>query len=546
MTKRQKAKGKRQKEESRRFALLLPFSFFLLPSLLGCGRSSAEPVRLILLSPHRDEIRAEVGQAFQEWFGQRTSARAMAARQAVASWLHSPGAAERAAADAALSALLEDWRPDEPGELRAAYNAWRAESTPTHGQALLEALDQWRQPPVEVVWQDLGGTSQITRYVEARFKDNPAGIGVDLVFGGGTDQFLRFAKAERLEPVTMPAALLARIPQQLNGNPLYDPQGRWYGPMLSSFGILYNRGVLERLGLPEPGQGSAAKGWDYLAQPNLGGWVSAGDPRQTGSVHMVYEIILQSRSWDEGFRLLMRLGANTHSFIRDSGTLTRMVTSGEVAAAGNVDANALTAVGLDPAILGYYLPPGETIINADAIAVLKGAPHAGLARAFVEFTLSDAGQRLLLLRPGLPGGPRRYPVCRLSVVPALYRQYPPAERSVGNANPFEIHSSVPYDSKLGFARSDALNDLFGAWVVDAHPELAEAWRAVCQGPLPPEERANLTRELFEPPLKNKEELTAYAERIEHASPRERTETINRWGAEARQRYRDIRRACGTP
>src|SRR5262249_60005178 len=103
----------------------------------------------------------------------------------------------------------------------------------------------------------------------------------------------------------LPASLFQdRIRPQLNGIPLYDPEARWFGPMLSSFGILYNRAVLGRIGQPEP------RTWMDLGQPGLFGWVSAGDPRLTGSLHMVYEIVLQGQGWDKGFPLLLRLGAN--------------------------------------------------------------------------------------------------------------------------------------------------------------------------------------------------------------------------------------------
>jgi ABC-type Fe3+ transport system substrate-binding protein len=199
-----------------------------------------------------------------------------------------------------------------------------------------------------------------------------------VLFGGGTDVYLRFAEQGLLEPVDLPPPLRERIPPQLNGVPLYDPKGRWYGPVLSSFGILCNRTVLDRIGEPEPRQ------WADLGRPGLAGWVSAGDPRMAGSVHMVYEIVLQSAGWDAGVRLLLRLGANTHSFIRDSGTLTRTVSNGEVAAAGNLDANALTAVGRNPDAIAFHLPDGQTIINPDAMAVLRGAPEMDLAKGFVE------------------------------------------------------------------------------------------------------------------------------------------------------------------
>jgi ABC-type Fe3+ transport system substrate-binding protein len=439
----------------------------------GCGSSSPASVRLVLISPHRDEIREEVALAFQDWLRQRY--------------------------------------PDQT-------------------------------EPVEIVWQDIGGgTSQIAKYVKARFEGSPGGIGIDLLFGGGTDIFLRFAREGFLEPYTKDApqperiaALLKRIKPDLNGVPMYDPQGRWFGPVLSSFGILYNREVLKRIKQDEP------RTWADLGKPGFRSWVSAGDPRLTGSVHMVYEIILQSHGWEEGFSLLLRLGANTHTFIRDSGTLTRTVISGDVAAAGNVDVNAFSAVGRDPERMGYYLPKGETIINPDALAVFKGAPQRKLAWAFVEFTLSDAGQKVFLLRPGEPGGPRRYPLCRLSVVEELYEEYPPAKRSVAEANPFAVKNLITYNSDLGNRRWDALNDLFGAVVVDAHPDLAAAWKEVCQLP-EGEHKAKLEKDLFTPRC-SLAELEAHARSIRTESPRVRTERVNRWGEEARQHYRAIRRA----
>src|SRR5262249_6864561 len=149
------------------------------------------------------------------------------------------------------------------------------------------------------------------------------------------------SKTGYLAAVDLPRELFDndRIPKALNGVPLYDPGHRWYAPVLSSFGILSNLRVLERIGQPVP------RRWEDLGAPGLCRWVGAGDPRIAGSVHMVYEIILQEKGWDPGLSLLLRLAANARSFIRDSGTLTRQVSQGEVAAAGNIDVNALSAVG---------------------------------------------------------------------------------------------------------------------------------------------------------------------------------------------------------
>jgi ABC-type Fe3+ transport system substrate-binding protein len=455
----------------------------LAASVFGCavfGYADADAglPRLVLISPHRDELREEVALAFQDWL------------------------------------------------------------------AIHAASDPSLPPRCRVVWQDIGGgSSQILKYVNARFGDSQGqGIGIDLLFGGGTDIFLRLAKDGRLQPLTLPRGLIDRSPAQLNGVPLRDPEGRWQGPMVTSFGILCNRRVLGRIGVAPPDQGGD-HGWGYLADPALRGWIAAGDPRLTGSVHMVYEIILQSHGWDDGYSLLLRMGANAHSFIRDSGTLTRMVLNGEVAAAGTLDANGLGAVSRDPDGVLFYLPPGETIVNADALAVLQGAPNPALAKAFVEFMLSDAGQKLLILRPGLPGGPRRSPLCRLSVVEDLYRRYPPEERSIGAANPFTLHSTITYDAAKGSARWDALNDLFGATIMDAHPDLAAAWNTLATSHLPQAERLALEADLFRPPC-TEAELKEVTRRVADGGPRVRIATVNGWGDDARQRYRQVARQAG--
>jgi ABC-type Fe3+ transport system substrate-binding protein len=429
--------------------------------LTGCG--SAETAdRLVILSPHRDEIREEVARAFPVWYAAR------------------------------------------------------------HPEA----------PPVAVIWQDVGGgAAQIAKFVSSQFDVSPDGIGVDLLFGGGTDLYLRFAPRGYLAKIDLPRALFAheRIPATLNGVPLYDPGGRWYGVMLSSFGILSNLRVLERIGQPVP------KRWKDLGEPGLFRWVGAGDPRMTGSVHLVCEIILQREGFDRGMRLLLRLTANARGITRDSGTLTRIVSEGEVAASGNIDVNALSAVGLDPDGMTFVLPAGATVISPDSAAVLKGAPKPKLAEEFVEYLLSDAGQELFMLKPGAPGGPTHYALCRLSIVPALYRRYPSNERSTGDADPFTLGGAFDYKASIGQGRWDALNDLLGAVALDAQADLANAWQAVLISKISDGRRQALEEELFRPPCTDVE-LEAYAKRIATESPRYRAETVNRWAEEARRRY----------
>jgi iron(III) transport system substrate-binding protein len=513
--------------------LFATLASLLLPLVSGCGGSGPDAIPLVVVSPHRDEIREEVGWAFPGWFQQRTQAKIDRARAALQQTAREP-------IDAAFLDLFQDWNPTDLPEVHRAWQDWQIQATPARVEALGAALARWSPPPVRLVWFDVGGTSQIARYIDARYasqgRDPKEGIGIDVLFGGGTDTYIRFAGTGYLEKVTLPKAIQQRLRPDLNGVPLYDPQGRWYGAMLSSFGILYNRWVLERIGQPEPRQ------WADLGRPALQGWVNAGDPRWTGSAHMVYEIILQGQGWDDGFSQLLHLGANTHSFLTDSGRLTRSVSLGEVAAAGNVDANAFIALAQEPRILGYHLPAGETIINPDAVAVLLNTPRPGLARAFVEFLLDDAGQRLFFLQPGVPGGPRKYPLCRLSIVESLYEQYPLDQRSVGDVNPFAVQNTFTYNSKLGDRRWNALNDLIGAVIVDAHPDLFAAWQALIASSMSAGRRQQLEAELFAP-FCTEAELLEHARRIKEDGPRYRTEAVNAWGRAARERYQLVRKAA---
>jgi len=164
----------------------------------------------------------------------------------------------------------------------------------------------------ELEWLDVGGTSDAIRYVKSEFTRSPAGIRIDLFFGGGVDPFMRLADAALLDAVELPEGILDRIPHSFAGIEVYDAQRRWFGAALSGFGILYNRRVCRRLGIPFP------QTWMDLAKPAYFTWVGSGDPRSSGSVHMAYEIILQAYGWEEGWAVLAGMCGNTRSFSRSA------------------------------------------------------------------------------------------------------------------------------------------------------------------------------------------------------------------------------------
>jgi ABC-type Fe3+ transport system substrate-binding protein len=359
---------------------------------------------------------------------------------------------------------------------------------------------------VEIEWLDQGGGSDILRFIQSEFKNKPAGINVDLMYGGGVDPYLELSKSSYLQPYKVNSQILKQIPASLHGIPVYDPQYRWYGTALAGFGILRNDVVIRKLRLP------VADSWAELSDPRLMGWVGSADPRHSGSVHMMYEIILQAYGWDKGWDVIEKMGANIKSFTQAASNTPAEVKTGNVAYGLSIDVYAwsqIAEVGKDK--MSFVLPNGLTVINPDAIAILKGAPDKAVAEAFVDFVLSDKGQKLLMLPPGAAEGPQKDPLYRMSVSPAVYKQL--GTRSNIPVNPFNQKSSMKYDPAKASQRYAIVNDLIGAMIIDSHNELISAAKRasshlrktyLCKPPISEAEAMKLADSMKkDPQLRNK-------------------------------------------
>lgn len=341
-------------------------------------------------------------------------------------------------------------------EFAAAFKAW-------YQQKYNEAID--------IQWPDFGGTSGDVKYIESQFKTNSSGIGLDLMFGGGVDPFIKIASEGYFAPYKLPDSILTPIPKDLSGIPMYDSNYMWYGAALSGFGIMYNKPVLQKLGLPEP------KTWTDLTTYAAKGWVSAADTRQSGSTHMAYEIMLQGYGWDKGWQVVTEIGANTKSFPQSSGTVPGTVSSGDVAYGLAIDFYAWAEIAKNGADkIGYVMPDGLTVINPDSIAIIKGAPNMDLAQRFEEFVLSETGQTLWMLPAGASGGPQKSTLGRMSVLPGLYGKLGSA--SIVPVNPFNLKGTLKYDPNTGSAHFSVLNDMIGSMIIDQHDALVASWDSI--------------------------------------------------------------------
>jgi ABC-type Fe3+ transport system substrate-binding protein len=381
---------------------------------------------------------------------------------------------------------------------------------------------------ITLKWLNVGGTGEAVEYVKSRNDPkNPAG-GVDLFFGGGDVPFFILERLGLLAPCRLPASILARIPEELSGVRIYSRDSLWYGSALSTFGILANRAIATRSGFAVPER------WEDLARPEYFGWISSGDPRYGGTLHIMYEIILQSYGWEKGWEILLKIGANSRSFEKSASIVAKDVALGESAFGLCIDFYAFSEIdryGADR--LEFVLPVGETIVTPDGIGLLKNAKQPQAARLFIEYALSE-GQKLWVLKKGQPGGPVHQSLCRMPVDSTLYA-LDASKRSV-TLSPLGF-KTLAYNSRLSGQRWGIVNDLAASVILSPHREL-KACRKALMGKKIAEDglRGYLSIGVSEP-----EALKLSAQWGQKENALERIKIMNAWTVQAKARYDSARR-----
>lgn len=274
--------------------------------------------------------------------------------------------------------------------------------------------------------------------------------------------------------------------------------------------------------------------WSDLTNPRLFGWVASGDPESSSSVHTLFELVLQAYGFEEGYAAICQLAGNVAAFDQGGNAAPRAVGMGQSAYGmcidiyGREQQSRLGAENVD-----FTMPESLTVISADPIAVIKGAPHPELANRFLEFVLSKPGQELWYLKVGAEGGPKRYALNRLPVVRSVYS--PGAQTDV-TVDPFSWRGKLDFDEGLASRRYGVLNGLLEATVIDVHRELREAWRATVEAG--EAEHPELVEELCSSPV-TEEEMLELA-KTWSADVKLRQDCKDEWSDFAREKFYSVR------
>ncbi|MBR1608535.1 MAG: ABC transporter substrate-binding protein, partial [Kiritimatiellae bacterium] len=506
-------------------ALLCALPFALRPARDSGDWKEGDPV-LVVVTPHIASIRDEFAAGFSDWhrknFGKPVSI----------DWRNIGGTTE-------IMRYLG-------GEYASAFRAWARRE----GLAWPEGADPFaKRPPARRDGEsDADFAAREALWKALRETDDPAAFTckIDVFFGGGTyDHSAAEACGYTVEPWPAgkwPADVLAdesgaeMIPEGIGGEVW---RGKAYcSAVLSGFGICSNPDRLVEIGFTNAdGSARAPSKWADLADPRFFGQLAVTDPTKSGSVAKAFEMILHATTrehvleagfapdaieaneraiaagadpssfpgyqeaveegWMRGIRLLRLIGANSRYFTDAAGKPPQDVSAGDAAAGICIDfygrVQAETNRTGDKERLLYVTPRGGSSISGDPISVLRGAERGELARRFVQYVLSEPGQRLWNGLPGSPGGPRKHALRRLPVRRDFYpdRDDPAVDaRARARAgttsddlldpavDAYSLAEAFTYEPRWTAPHFAFLRSFVRAMCMDSGDDLRAAWREI--------------------------------------------------------------------
>jgi len=178
--------------------------------------------------------------------------------------------------------------------------------------------------------------------------------------------------------------------------------------------------------------------------------------------------------------------------------------------------------------------PSVTAIVPANIGAIAGARSPEGAKRFMQFTLSDEGQQLLL-------DPK---ISRLPVLPATYARAPK-----GYPNPYDgsIQAKVKFDSNLSKSRYFLVSSLFDQAITFRHKELTAAAKAIQDAEkrlggrsspqLEEAKKLAYTVPLSEAQSQDKELQKVFAaKKGDEAAVRRKTQVEEEWSTKAKANY----------
>ncbi len=357
----------------------------------------------------------------------------------------------------------------------------------------------------------------------AYVREQPPGNRPEVFWASAPDAFEVLASAKLLQKVD---GGNAAIPDKVGAYPINDPEGLYKGQALAGYGIMWNTRYMAANKLPLPRE------WADLAKPVYFSHVAISSPSRSGTTHLTVETILQAEGWSKGWAQLLQIAGNSAAITERSFGVPDGVANGQFGVGLVIDFFGLAAKNSGMPVEFIY--PSMTAIVPASIALVAGAKSPEGGKRFIQFTLSDEGQTLLLQKD----------ISRLPVLPATYAKAP-----AGYPNPFSgsIQAKVHFDSDLSEARYYVVVALFDQLITFRHKELAAATKAIWDADRRLAGRAHAPLEearklVFSPPVEDRQiadkALLALfkADKKDETASRQKAKVEEDWASRAKANY----------
>jgi iron(III) transport system substrate-binding protein len=227
-------------------------------------------------------------------------------------------------------------------------------------------------------------------------------LAAEFAAGQPRPDVLLLADAATMEALKKDGRLLAYPEAKVEGfEPgSYDAERTYFGSKLITTGIAVNTAAKFR-----------PASWADLAKPEFKGQIAMPSPLYSGAAAIMLGT-MTARS-DLGWGFFERLRAADAIAVRGNGAVMTAVATGEKSYGVLVDFMAFNAKAKGSPI-DFIFPAEGLPAVTEPVAILKTTQNAAAARAFVDFILSDEGQKLAVSMGYIPakssvGMPSWYP-----------------------------------------------------------------------------------------------------------------------------------------
>ncbi len=310
----------------------------------------------------------------------------------------------------------------------------------------------------------------------APYLRQPAQGGIDVYWAASPRTFASLAREGTWRKLPVDRA---GLPERVGNTPLLDAEGYYAATEMAGFGFAIAPAVLAARKLAPP------KDWTDLADPQLAGQVALPIPARVGFAPPIVEIVLQAYGWERGWALWSQIAANAVLVDRGATFVTDEVSSGRCAVGVSIDFFVTSAIANGAALEFVY--PLQTGVNQANAAITRASPNAAGAKAFVEFLLSQSGQKILT-HPDIR---------RLPVRPSAYDGVP-----AGYFNPFASAAAghLQFDGDAARPRLGLSSAVFEQMLVLPHEEIKALWQRLRRAEASGKSVAAARKLLETPPL----------------------------------------------